>query len=786
MDPRETDLLEFENDLLNARKQLNELIYKYAAQNQDLQSNAIQQDKINYFETELRYLNNQLQLLKKSPYHAPISSVPPVRQSAGISSDIQEPISQAIAQQMLQSPFSAMAQQTVQSPYPAAPQQAIQSQTPAASQRAIQSQAPAAPQRTIQSQAPAAFQQTKFPTDAPTADTAQQSKSRDYEKLFGRNFMGIFASVLIFISLIIFATLMLPYLTDTIKLIGLYVISFAILAAGYIPSRKNRTNKFFTALIGCGIGSLYISLLLSDLYFKVIGDMTLYMLILVWAILVKYLPGLKNMVFHIIGQSGILIATILGTALCVHDADAAKYFVLTIFYFISAVVFAGRDRTNYVQNLCNHICKAMNLIVFLVGLALMKPTELRVINILVIMLYMLAEFYFSYREEYRDGIAFQLLTIVNSVTFIWLFHLTELFSKDTTYLFMYIAAIALLFYVYKKHAAYEIISEIFFLAVIYLGCHNHPFIQSHLYAYLTVIPAMIYGKVKDKKLYLYAGLAFTAELLIPNFSTAYVYGAYTFTNFFANHCVDYLIMTAAIYLTFLFVCRTTDLTGFKIIGYILINLVLVIVVRDSAYRFMLDYNAEYIRTIEYTSIKANLISFFILALIHLILTKLSYFGTSKPVEYMLLAINALLMIAGCIGIGYGSWKTATIMITALLFLINSRRLLLHDQRAGYYIAFKYTAFMVCVLNSYDVVNYMISISLLLFAILSIIIGFYRNNITFRLYGLILSMISIVKLIMIDIQYDSTIENAVSFFVSGVLCFAISFIYHKIDTNFKKS
>ena len=762
MDPRETDLLEFENDLLNARKQLNELIYKYADQNHDLQSYAIRQDKINYFETELKYLNNQLQILKNSPYHTPLSSGQPIRPSAGISSDIQEPISQAIDQQMVQSPFPAMAQQTAQPPYPATPQ------------------------RAIQSQAPAAIQQTKFPTDAPTADTAQQSKSRDYEKLFGRNFMGIFASVLIFISLIIFATLMLPYLTDTIKLIGLYVISFAILAAGYIPSRKNRTNKFFTALIGCGIGSLYISLLLSDLYFKVIGDMTLYILILVWAVLVKYLPGLKNMVFHIIGQSGILIATILGTALCVHDADAAKYFVLTVFYFISAVVFAGRDRTNYMQNLCNHICKAMNLIVFLVGLALMKPTELRVINILVIMLYMLAEFYFSYREEYRHGIAFQLLTIVNSVTFIWLFHLTELFSKDTTYLFMYIAAITLLFYVYKKHAAYEIISEIFFLAVIYLGCHNHPFIQNHLYAYLTVIPAMIYGKIKDKKLYLYAGLAFTVELLIPNLSAANGYRAFTITNFFPDRYVEYLIMTAITYLTFLFICRTTDQTCFKTIGYILINLILAILVHDIAYRFMRDYNAEHIRTIEYITIKANLISFFILALIHPVLTRLSYFGTSKPIEYMLLVINALLMIAGCIGIGCRPWKAATIMITALLFLINSRRLLLRDQRSGYYIAFKYTVFMVCVLNSYDVVNYMISISLLLFAILSIIIGFYRNNITFRLYGLVLSMISIVKLIMIDIQYDSTIENAVSFFVSGVLCFAISFIYHKIDTNFKKS
>ena len=99
---------------------------------------------------------------------------------------------------------------------------------------------------------------------------------------------------------------------------------------------------------------------------------------------------------------------------------------------------------------------------------------------------------------------------------------------------------------------------------------------------------------------------------------------------------------------------------------------------------------------------------------------------------------------------------------------------------GHYIAFKYTVLMLFILGSFDVVNYAVSICLLVFAIVSIIAGFYKDMVTFRLYGLILSMISIVKLIMIDIKYDSTVENAVSFFVSGVLCFVISFIYNKID------
>ena len=292
---------------------------------------------------------------------------------------------------------------------------------------------------------------------------------------------------------------------------------------------------------------------------------------------------------------------------------------------------------------------------------------------------------------------------------------------------------------------------------------------------------MLYGHLRNRKLYLYAGAAFTAELLFSALSGASPYSA---AGFSMTPYTEHLIMTAAVYLTFLFVCRTTDQMHFKVLGYILISIILAIFLHDSSYQFMKHSNMEHIRTIEYIALKANLIPFFTLALIHLILTGRNFLGDEKAVKVMLLIVNSLLMIAGCASIGCRPWKPASIMITALLFLINSRRLLRYNQKTGYYIAFKYTVFMVCVLNSYDVVNYVISISLLLFAIVSIMIGFYRSAVTFRLYGLILSMISIVKLIMIDIQYDSTVENAFSFFVSGILCFAISFLYHKIDTNLR--
>ncbi len=52
------------------------------------------------------------------------------------------------------------------------------------------------------------------------------------------------------------------------------------------------------------------------------------------------------------------------------------------------------------------------------------------------------------------------------------------------------------------------------------------------------------------------------------------------------------------------------------------------------------------------------------------------------------------------------------------------------------------------------------------------------------YGLVLSIISVIKLIIIDISYDNLALRAASFLVCGLLCFAISYIYNKLDKNNK--
>ena len=66
------------------------------------------------------------------------------------------------------------------------------------------------------------------------------------------------------------------------------------------------------------------------------------------------------------------------------------------------------------------------------------------------------------------------------------------------------------------------------------------------------------------------------------------------------------------------------------------------------------------------------------------------------------------------------------------------------------------------------------------AIIWVSIGFEINAKTVRLYGLVTAILSIVKLFLLDLQYNSSLTRAIGFFVCGILAFLISFIYNQFE------
>ena len=243
MNQLELDILNLENRILQDRKALNDIIYLHQA---SVENDELVDAKIKNMQSEMDYIQKQMTLLIK-------------RQNVDIP---------------LKKSMSAQGEGVLQ---------------------------PSNPNQNMASQQPSAMPMQNRVNQAP--QNARQQK--DFEKMIGKSWMGAIASILIFISIIMFATLLLPVLTDALKMTAMFTISIAATVIGLVKLKKDDKNLFYRAVSGCGIGAIYISLLLSNVYFKALNDIALYFLILVWAAFVSVLSRKRNMLFQFIGQSGI-------------------------------------------------------------------------------------------------------------------------------------------------------------------------------------------------------------------------------------------------------------------------------------------------------------------------------------------------------------------------------------------------------------------------------------------------------------------------------------------------
>lgn len=70
----------------------------------------------------------------------------------------------------------------------------------------------------------------------PTLNLPKSASSQiDWENMLGKYFMGVAASVLIFVALILFGILVYHNFTDTLKMITIYGISTVLLCSGWFP-----------------------------------------------------------------------------------------------------------------------------------------------------------------------------------------------------------------------------------------------------------------------------------------------------------------------------------------------------------------------------------------------------------------------------------------------------------------------------------------------------------------------------------------------------------------------
>ncbi len=133
---------------------------------------------------------------------------------------------------------------------------------------------------------------------------------------------------------------------------------------------------------------------------------------------------------------------------------------------------------------------------------------------------------------------------------------------------------------------------------------------------------------------------------------------------------------------------------------------------------------------------------------------------------------------------FGSVVVATMIVTAIFMVFDLSRLL--SKRQGSWIYLIPSVYFVFVLTQGLTVqmdisfsSYIISISYMIIALVWIVLGFAKRIGSVRRFGLLLSMLSLMKIFVVDnnlIFSDDTFSRIVSYFTLGVILIIISFVY----------
>jgi preprotein translocase subunit Sss1 len=587
------------------------------------------------------------------------------------------------------------------------------------------------------------------------------------EKVVGKAWMGILASVLIFASLIFFATVMIPLLSDTAKMVIMYAVSIAILVAGLVLLNR-RGRAVYVAISSCGLGAVYLSMLMSNIYFEVINDITLYLFVLVWAVGVAYLSRTKSRVFLVIGQIGLVISVILGVISCGRTDDNTKLLILTVFFLLSAAVY---ELFNPQQKLINLSFETAGFVVMVIYTVI--AAELPNLTVAVLLCVAAFQIVRGAAQKVKAFAVFDILYVLAAVLLIIaLFSEIEINEYAFSFLLYIVAAanIAAVHLLYREKMSDDgmIVISVCNACVMAAAFTDR---EPCLYLFLVPLVLMALGFVFRSTAYKiesYVSLAVVGifgdgELLYRLLEIAFLCGALALS-VAAVKKADAPRMDWMKTVTFLFL-------HFSIFKAVIISAE---ILRESA---GWEFSGDIERAV-------------ILAL--LLVTNLVFrFALNKKGDKVLLVCtyisSAFLMISSTVQLYSISISNVdyyiTLLVAAAIFANNTYRFIRSgDAKYQLYGVFKVTAFLVIVLTSLHRASVLLSVALLVLSILWILAGFGLSAKAVRIYGLVITNISIVKLILIDITYNSTLEKAAGFFICGILCFVISFIYSRIVRN----
>lgn len=602
------------------------------------------------------------------------------------------------------------------------------------------------------------------------------------ESKLGKKIMSILASILIFFSLVLFGKLIQPRLTPEIRTVLMYVVCFALSGVGLwrMSKQDSRYKTLFTAVAGCGVGGLYISGLVARFVLGTFTDVSLLISDAIWIVAVLALVKYKQGIFTYICYTGIFIATCLA---CLNWNTN----ILGMIVYVASVsaLFAISYSRNYKEDwwlMIQHPVVCM-IMVFAYQYSMLYLCILYVL----VLLPLIAQFRYYEFDKYNSAFAIisvcasfvGLLTVATTMNRLFYFEGTSeaLFVWPNALLALTAAGMAYFMLKYRETEKKIFFYLPFCIALGIMYVFDISIIYSGYVGCALLFAILLYLGVRWKNaIFRYAGYVFMVAYLINKptelgfWSTAVVFmGAwgcmvawlrnnyvmvekYCLTGLFlvllANMCIEVPMDASVFYIivgAFCFAINQPFFFTDRITGKV-----------EESSRLAGYFAAEAAVAIGLCFIQAT----------HLPIT---FYNEFVGTEVLAVIIIVLITLA-----------LACLNVKSLYAKYGEK----YEKPLSIFVCVKFSLLILCILDRLNAVSFVISLVGIIFAVVFIVIGFLKRLKGFRLYGLVLCLVCIAKLLLVDVEYDSSVMRPVGYLAAGLLCYLISWIYSKLENRIK--
>ncbi len=620
------------------------------------------------------------------------------------------------------------------------------------------------------------------------------------EALFGKYIVGALASFLVFIAAISLVALVWDRMSSGGKLALLAAAGLLLTEIGLLRIKKHR-NPISAIILGTGSGLLFISILAANMAFELISSRTAFLLAGIWALAFIFLYRYTKMFFTtVIAYTGSFIAVMLGLSLIKNQMD-----FIVVASFVAciglAMIITGRMWLDESKQLAGALLTYVNAtVIFLYGCfdnQMLLTHWVYYFFVLMLLMYILANRTFYLLNKLKSKVIYIILSFTMSV--LTLLGMGSLYEPMGNAAAIAIAAAIFLAQMVFDEWRNNVFSKQ--LTVLYSGflCFTVMMFNMEMFEIPVGISLVALGLLARDAITKRESLK-RLEGVIVLFDALCV-TAYTSGNS-GQHIIAYILLAMlqlfAISVVLIKHYRRQDqawIVASKGIGVISSSMVIFFVL-GNAFNYI---NRDGLFDSGYT------IGFLALTIHLIILIGSGYFYDWTSMEFQWFGKNSRAGQDGSSKIFYiistttyflgliflytvrTQWEQWVISLCLLaISLIQTHNLLKlkkYKPIVGIWIGFKYWILTWSILNTafnleMDSVFY--SVMGLVLALLCIAVGFKHMLKSLRLYGLILTILMVLKFIVVDLSRENSITRVLALMSGGLICFGISILYNKLN------